>query len=59
MLLDEIGSGTDPAEGAALAKAILGDLLAHNARVIATTHYGELKEFAYSRDGIDNAAVGV
>ncbi|MBB6052594.1 endonuclease MutS2 [Armatimonas rosea] len=57
VLLDEIGSGTDPAEGAALAKAILGDLLAHNARVIATTHYGELKEFAYSRDGIDNAAV--
>ena len=57
VLLDEIGSGTDPAEGAALAKAILGDLLSHNARVIATTHYGELKEFAYSRDGIDNAAV--
>lgn len=57
VLLDEIGSGTDPAEGAALAKAILGDLLAHNARVIATTHYGELKEFAYSREGIDNAAV--
>jgi DNA mismatch repair protein MutS2 len=57
VLLDEVGSGTDPAEGAALAKAILGDLLAHNARVIATTHYGELKEFAYSREGIDNAAV--
>ncbi|WP_395144020.1 endonuclease MutS2 [Armatimonas sp.] len=57
VLLDEVGSGTDPGEGAALAKAILGDLLAHNARVIATTHYGELKEFAYSRDGIDNAAV--
>lgn len=57
VLLDEIGSGTDPAEGAALAKAILGDLLAHNARIIATTHYGELKEFAYSRDGVDNAAV--
>ena len=57
VLLDEIGAGTDPAEGAALAKAILADLLRHNARVIATTHYGELKEFAYSRDGIDNAAV--
>jgi DNA mismatch repair protein MutS2 len=57
VLLDEIGAGTDPAEGAALAKAILAYLLEHNARIVATTHYGELKEFAYSRDGIDNAAV--
>jgi DNA mismatch repair protein MutS2 len=57
VLLDEVGAGTDPAEGAALAKAILGYLLDHNARVLATTHYGELKEFAYSRDKIENAAV--
>ncbi len=57
VLLDEIGAGTDPAEGAALAKAILGYLLQQNARVIATTHYGELKEFAYTRNDIDNAAV--
>lgn len=57
VLLDELGSGTDPAEGAAIAKSILIELLAHNARIIATTHYGELKEFAYSRDGIENAAV--
>ena len=57
VLLDELGAGTDPAEGAALAKAILSDLLEHNSRVIATTHYGELKEFAYSREGIQNAAV--
>lgn len=57
VLLDELGSGTDPAEGAALAKSILSDLLAHNARIVATTHYGELKEFAYSRDGVENAAV--
>ena len=57
VLLDELGAGTDPGEGAALAKAILAYLLEHNARVIATTHYGELKEFAYSRDGIENSAV--
>ncbi|MBC8101676.1 MAG: endonuclease MutS2 [Cytophagales bacterium] len=57
VLMDEIGAGTDPAEGAALAKAVLSYLLSHNARVIATTHYGELKEFAYSREGIENAAV--
>ena len=57
VLMDEIGAGTDPGEGAALAKAILTYLIGHNARVIATTHYGELKEFAYSRDGIENSAV--
>lgn len=57
VLLDEVGAGTDPAEGAALAKSVLTFLLDHNARVIATTHYGELKEFAYARQGIENAAV--
>ena len=57
VLLDEVGSGTDPAEGAALAKALLDQLMRLNARVVATTHYGELKEYAFSRAGIENASV--
>ena len=57
VLLDEIGAGTDPREGAGLAKAILDHLLERGTRVVATTHYGELKEYAYLREGVQNACV--
>ena len=57
ILLDEIGAGTDPAEGAALGKALLSHLMEAGAVVLATTHYGELKEFAITHPGIENASV--
>ena len=56
-LLDEIGAGTDPDEGAALAMAVLETLLERGVLVAATTHYPELKAFALNTSGVNNASM--
>ncbi|MBI2939347.1 MAG: endonuclease MutS2 [Chloroflexi bacterium] len=57
VLLDEIGAGTDPAEGSALARSILGYFLEGGLWAIVTTHYNELKAFAHNTPRVENASV--
>ena len=57
ILLDELGAGTDPTEGAALAVALLDKMLAKGGRIIATSHLGQLKVYAYSTARAQNASV--
>ena len=57
VLLDELGAGTDPSEGSALAMAVLEELHSRGARTVATTHINELKVFAHLRAGMENASM--
>jgi DNA mismatch repair protein MutS2 len=57
VLLDELGSGTDPEEGSAIAMAILDYLIEKKVRLLATTHHGILKNYGYTREGVENASV--
>jgi DNA mismatch repair protein MutS2 len=58
VLLDELGAGTDPAEGAALGQAVLEHLTAQRAPTVATTHHGELKSLAVRHPAVINASMG-
>lgn len=57
VLLDELGSGTDPQEGSAIAMALLDELLARKTRILVTTHHGILKNYGYTREYVENASV--
>ena len=57
VLLDELGSGTDPEEGSAIAMAILDHFIETQARLIVTTHHGILKNYGYTREGVENASM--
>jgi DNA mismatch repair protein MutS2 len=57
VLLDELGSGTDPKEGGAIAMAVLDFLIEKKSRMIITTHHGILKNYGYTRQGVENASV--
>ena len=57
VLLDELGAGTDPTEGAALAISILDELYERGCKTLATTHYTELKKYAIATPGVQNASM--
>ena len=57
VLLDELGSGTDPEEGSAIAMAILDHFIEARSRLIVTTHHGILKNYGYTREGVENASM--
>jgi DNA mismatch repair protein MutS2 len=57
ILFDELGSGTDPQEGSAIAMAILDSLIETNTRLMITTHHGLVKNYGYSRPAVENASV--
>lgn len=57
VLLDELGSGTDPAEGMGLATSILEELFNKGATLLATTHYSEIKDYASEREGFENGSM--